>query len=137
VGFGVLLSLAVFITDNLALGQYLHLFYGILLLPLLPSASKTDFFSSMSLSSLWKYCLYGLMLSFTCLSSKQSAITDGSSTFNLNLSGTLSFSSVVQLLAISVLTYMLVTAEHCRYRLIFVWAAVVLLNVILIFKYCS
>jgi hypothetical protein len=44
---------------------------------------------------------------------------------------------VVQLLAISVLTYMLVTAEHCRYRLIFVWAAVVLLNVILIFKYCS
>lgn len=67
--FGVLLSLALFITDNLSLGQYVHLFYGLLLIPLLPNVSKIDYFTTMSLSSLWKYCLYGAMLSFNCLTS--------------------------------------------------------------------
>lgn len=70
--FGVLLSLALFITDHLSLGQYVHLFYGLLLLPLLPNVSKIDYFSTMSLSSLWKYCLYGAMLSFNCLASNTS-----------------------------------------------------------------
>lgn len=70
--FGVLLSLALFITDNLSLGQYVHLFYGLLLLPLLPNVSKIDYFTTMSLSSMWKYCLYGAMLSFNCLTSNTS-----------------------------------------------------------------
>jgi hypothetical protein len=72
VAFGILLSLALFITDNLVLGQYLHLFYGLLLLPLLPNVSKVDYFTTMSLSSLWKYFLYGVMLSFSCLVSTSS-----------------------------------------------------------------
>ncbi len=67
--FGVLLSLALFLTDNLILGQYVHILYGILLLPLLPNVDKIDYFATMSLSSLWKYCLYGAMLSFLCLTS--------------------------------------------------------------------
>jgi hypothetical protein len=66
-GYGVLLSLVLFLTDGLPGGAYAHLFYGFLLLPLLPSASKVDFLASMTLSSLWKYCLYGLVLSFLSL----------------------------------------------------------------------
>jgi hypothetical protein len=67
IGYGVLLSLTVFMTDNLANGVYAHLIYGFLLLPLLPNASKADFYASMSISSLWKYCLYGVILSSNCL----------------------------------------------------------------------
>lgn len=68
-GFGMLLAVALHVTSTVSFGQYFHLVYGCLLLPLLPSVSRQEFMSSMTLSSLWKYCLFGVFLITHCAAS--------------------------------------------------------------------
>ena len=53
------------ITSTLSYGEYMNNLYGLLILPVLPNVSKTEYFNSMALFSLWKYFLIGF---FVCIS---------------------------------------------------------------------
>ena len=53
------------ITSTLKYGEYLNNLYALLILPVLPNVSRTEYFNSMTLASLWKYFLIGF---FVCIS---------------------------------------------------------------------
>lgn len=117
-------------TETFKMGQYLQFLYGLLLLPLLPSISKQEFFNSMTLSSLWKYCLYGLLLTINCI------MTDNIPYFSFNSNFILSFAPVSQIIALILIIIIVLSKRSSEYKLMFVWLVTMLFNSVMIFKFC-
>lgn len=57
--FGFCLDYTQSISLTMKYGAFLNNLYGFMLLPVLPNISKTEYFNSMALSGIWKYCLVG------------------------------------------------------------------------------
>ena len=61
--FGISLDYTITITSTLEYGAFFNNLYALLILPVLPNVSKTEYFNSMVLSSVWKYFLVGFFVS--------------------------------------------------------------------------
>lgn len=70
--FGICLDYVISITYTLEYGKFLNNLFALLLLPILPRISKVEYFNSMCLSTIWKYCLTGLFLLLFMTSNSQS-----------------------------------------------------------------
>ena len=136
-GFGVLLSVALKMTETIRYGQYLQIIFGLLLLPILPSISKEEFLNNMALSSLWKYCLYGLFLTMNCLTSgTHLTYLDSLVSFSFPSNQQLTFTPFIQFLALILTAYFVFSSKASPYSFSFIWLSALLASVVLIFKKC-
>lgn len=64
-GFGILMNYCQNVMNTLQYGQYFEFVYAFLLLPILPVASPTEYLNTMTLSSLWKFGIFGVFSSIS------------------------------------------------------------------------
>ncbi len=115
--FGLCLDYTMSITSTLKYGEYLNNLYALLILPVLPNVSKTDYFNSMTLSSLWKYFMIGF---FVCMS----LIRNGS----LETSNVLKIETVLLIVMMIFVMGYLLSASKNEYKLFIVFFLVFAVN---------
>lgn len=65
--FGFCLDYIQTIMETLKYGAYFDYLLALIILPVLPHVSKTEYFNSMALTSIWKYMLIGLFMTINVL----------------------------------------------------------------------
>lgn len=116
-GFGILLNYCQNVMNTLKYGRFFEFVFAALLLPIIPKASPSEYANTMTLATIWKYGICGLL---ACISIANSATGDNPS-FNLTWKSTnhLKILSIIQIVTL-VISFSFLLSGRNRYKILII-----------------